>query len=304
MSSYSELTNHIPQGNTAQRPDEGVKVGSMFFDTQLNVTFYWDGSLWRRADGTLTTFATTTDTAWAIPEGSWYFGTFPGAGAYGDTQYVGISLHDKGSCYITVSVDSRNAEDDMTFTVWDDTYSVIQSLGTVSPGLYSFNEIADEVMNGQIYVVVENKDGPVTNTGKNPFGVYYTCRDTYHANTKTECDGELPTPKDADVSSSLYYPTAENWYRFETLIGNDYKLYMASQEEGASLKITLLWYSGETQNVITTQTYQFDEVAREVYDLINCPATTIYAKVQTDFPNSAVYATAYKFRLANALGPE
>jgi hypothetical protein len=53
LNNYSQATANPNTGATNARPNQGLQVGQVFFDTTLGIPIWWTGMKWVNASGTV-----------------------------------------------------------------------------------------------------------------------------------------------------------------------------------------------------------------------------------------------------------
>jgi len=53
LNNYSQATANPNNGATDARPNQGLQIGQVFFDTTLGYPIWWNGTKWVNASGTV-----------------------------------------------------------------------------------------------------------------------------------------------------------------------------------------------------------------------------------------------------------
>lgn len=290
MSIYSTLINPIKNGRTDERPDAGDRIGDQFFDTQLEVMFYWDGTLWRRAGGSLDMLPTTPSDAWAWSSHTSFYGMFPNNASYGDHQYLATTQNDKGLVHYYFYIDTVDSSGNLTLSILrPHNESVIQTTGAVTPGdIRPVPKIdSEDVSGGSLLVDVQNNGTPGV---KNKWRVYYYLEadiNSYLFTSKEllDADGENRSLDTEYSSVGPLWPSGEVWVRFDTTIGVEYDLWIRSDTAGWAASATLLHYNPSEQ-LIGSPIVEFGDDYNSKFNIESCPTTKLYLKIET-FPYSS-----------------
>jgi len=288
MSTYSDLTNIIKNGRTDERPDEGDRVGDQFFDTQLDIMFYWDGTLWRRAGGSLDMLPTSPENAWALNSGfQGFYGVFPGPAAYGDHQYLAVSNFDKINVSYTFMLDTRDSSDDLILSIIDSGESVVETTGPAASGTIHYIE---DVSGGD-YLILDVQN---TSSGtKNKWKVLYSLEDIgdngYGVDREDAIARSTWLGVDTERTDELPWATAEIWWKISTGIGTTYDLWCKSNTIGWGARVNIFHGVGADIE-IGSAAVNYGDPYESVIHIDSCPATAVYVQIISNhFSDNYVY---------------
>jgi hypothetical protein len=52
VDNFTQNVTVPPSGTTANRPTERLQIGQYYYDTTLDRPIWWNGTVWKKADGT------------------------------------------------------------------------------------------------------------------------------------------------------------------------------------------------------------------------------------------------------------